>query len=554
MGKISEWNRSQLASLAVGAPQQDQSGQIIAQGIQQGIQGVAKIIGERQDAKTDLIASERTASLTTELSKAQVLKAREYRDKPQEYVQAMNDTADQLITSMTKDLDPAASQKFIRAASGIKTSFNSHWNAWAWDRDNEIIVGKIENLYTSATDFAENSISPEAFAQHMKNFDVVNTQARKFLAETTVLQKSKSYTEQAKKGFTANQIVNNNSGFIRDLQNGRYKDILDEKDQKSALYSAMQYRNVRQQTALWQYGITGVAEIDQLQNDILDGKGDFATLNRKIDWAEKNLNVKDKDGVVIVNQAYLDALKETRQLFLMTDKPQAAMIKRSSDEFQKKWTAQWEAFLSGGESKSGRGSYDNILGLYCEAARAYRKGEIDDGTFASIRTTMNKVIKNREGKGQQVDDLMTVTKKAGVSGWFGSLNTEDVFSIGYDMIRRKVDTLSAYDKNQRERMKLDFMAEFTNRVDQLPVETKDALMGKNKQLMKDQAALILEGKDKTPGVYNSLMAVDPVTRATITPGMTKTIPGKGTFVSVLRPDGSVGWQAQSDVTELLGNR
>jgi hypothetical protein len=540
--KIPQYQRGQLASSAVGVPGQDRSGEIIAEGVQRGVSAVAAMWGEREKEKRNILKNEKLADLQIGVAKAEVENQRQFRDDPAKYVEAMTSVTDRMADDLSKDMDSTTALDFKTSASGVKAGYARSWNTWAFNRDNEIISGKLEGLYIKATSLVETSTTDEQLNAHLNNFSVVDSQARKFWDEQTVIKKGKLYRAQAIKGFATNRLTANPHKFMQELQTGKYDKLLVEADvsRKALEATTMEYINLEKRMRIFQTGMSGIAEIDALTQSIVDGNElDMAQLNRKIEWAEKNKGV-----VPEVTVDYVDSLRNLRAMAVEMggDKTQRKAI---SAEAYKLWQADWSEFLGSSESKKGQASFDNIFRLYGKAANMYREGYMSESDLSKVRKTIETVQKNRVGKGQKVSNLTEALQNAGRKGWFSG--SGDIYSRGFQDIENTVNGMTAYSDEQRRQLKLDFMAEFAVQVDKLPQDTLRQVVGEKNGTAIDQVLPRIMGVMKenvgavgSDGMY--YQTGQPVTR------------NGQAYVVKVQPDGSVGYIPASNVKKLIETR
>lgn len=491
MGRIPVYSSNQLASSAVGIPQQDRSGQIIAQGVQTAVSTAASLWGERQQKAADLASDARLADFSiaygTGKGKAMVL----YRDKPDKFPDAVKEHGNQLVEDFAKDMEPMAAESFRKKALGYVTQDTLNSVQWARSRDNEIIVGNIQKGYAARELAAQQADTPEKLKGVINSIEEFSKKSLNFLDFNSDKSLKDRTLKTAKENALSGAILTNAMATESDIMEGKYDDILTPLERK-------QYAKMAQNAAIYDATLeqfrsltTSGAQISEMYDRLKQKDLPLSEVNQQLEWARLHANEKDRNGDPVVRPDFIDGLETLKKRILKQDLRSPAEKKIEAEAFQKTWEADWSNYLQGKDKvnkgwfgssdyKAGVQDYSEVIGMYAKALKANELGIIDDSRLARIKQIMDTRLKAGLGSknmSASISEALANAPTKDLSFWAKVYNPKDnVYAAGYHQIGKYFENrkdLSVADKQQQIE---HLLVKFTQTLDELPQEQKDKLV------------------------------------------------------------------------------
>lgn len=511
MGKISVYQSRQLVSSAVGVPQQDRSGEIIAQGVMQGAQGVIGLMAERKAKATDLETDVKMSDFSMAYGEAKGRAMTLYRDKPEAFPKAVRDHGAQLIEDFASKMEPGVAESFKAKASSFITSDTANSMQWSRQRDQQIIIGNVEKGYNNLELTSQNARTPEALKNVLTAIDAHSVKAQNFIdfsSDNALKTRTKA---AAKDNALTSRILSDSRGMVSALESGEYKDVLEPQEiskylkmaKTAAIYDATveQYRSLT----------TSGAQISDMSARLKDGTLPVTEINLQLEWAKLHENEVDINGERVVPASYVEALENMRDIKLKQDPRTAEQKRADAAEYTKTWQTAWSKYLyEKPDKKAGVKDYNDVISLYTKALRANQNGILNDAQFAGVRKILDTQLKASMGSKNMSVGITEALNNAATKQlnlgdqWFNT--KENVYSAGYkqigDYFKKRTDLPIADKQRQTE----DMLIKYTETLDAMPQEQKDRIQNAEKA-----AADILNGYNKegkiSPGLFDRLTVI-----------------------------------------------
>jgi hypothetical protein len=512
MGKIAQYQSRQLASSAVGVPQLDQSGEMIAAGVGKAVQTAASLYGERQQKANDLASDVHLSDFSIAYGEAKGKAMLLYRDTPDKLPEAVRDHGTQLVENFASKLQPGVAEDFKNKASKFVTNDTLNSITWARQRDQEIIVGNIEKGYVNLEMAAQNAMTPEALKGVLAEVDKHSAKSQAFISFSS----DNAIKERTKKAIKENamsgRILTDAQDAYGSLMKGAYKDILTPAEEKQ--YAKMAQNAAIYDATLNQYRslTTAGAQISEMSDRLQSGDLPISEINLQLEWAKTHANDTDVNGDRMVPESYIDGLETLRDLKLKQDFRTPDQRRADATEFEKIWQTEWDKYLfEKPDKKANVKDYNNVIGMYAKALKANQSGIISDARFAAIRRIMDTQLKSRipgaKATSAGITEALNNAASKRLGPWSSWTNPkENIYSAGYAQIGeyfKKVQGLSVVDRQMQTE---DLLIKYTETLDNMPQEQRDKIQNANKA-----ASDILNGYSRdgkmSPGLFDRLTVI-----------------------------------------------
>jgi len=222
MGKIPQYNRQQLQSAYVGAPQVDQSGEVMVEGISKGASSIMAVEAKKIEERNKVIIDQQAdrALLSHNVMYQQQIKKleKEYADNPKGFSNAVLETGSALAATnagMIKDERIAA--RFLGAANTLTRQAATSAVDWAYAKEEENAQIALNSSAVIQSFSLLDATSHEVLANNA-NAAIATFEK---LPDVTKAQRIKTMSEYYDT-YTRIRAVNDPEGFEKELQ--RYKD------------------------------------------------------------------------------------------------------------------------------------------------------------------------------------------------------------------------------------------------------------------------------------------------------------------------------------------
>lgn len=500
-GQIPEYELTSLSPQAVGLPGESRAAEYIARGMQV----LGQALEKREQEKADLAATSRLGDFDLEYARLKDNLQKQYWDNPEEYPQRVRDESLKLREKYSSSLSGATFRRFMVMSEQYLTRDVSSSVNWSVGRENQKIVGDIKTGYQNIALKSETELTPASLKQRLFgpvtdpfSLTAQSVKARKFLTESEVSELELQTRKQIVQNGMDARIVSSAVMVYQDLAAGKYDGILTPAEIKTFISSAQNAMTTMSQLEQYRSLTAASVEISNLISAFNNGELTVGDINRNLMWAELNKGKKDEvSGESVISDHYLRGLQRLRDIALSQDFRTREVKATEELAFVQEFESKWNTFLlgKGPNSKASAKDYDDVLGLYADLLDAYYSRKIDQVTFENKKTILDNVNKNRLHPKGKVASLTEAFQKAGKYGFLESPN--DIYSIGYSMIRKYVDK-GRPDLSELEKLELrdQLLLEFTRRADDLAPELK-----KNK---KQAATQLLLGSGNSMGIVSEL--------------------------------------------------
>ena len=227
MGKINEYQRSQLASSAVGVASPDKSGQIVGQGVEQ-LGTAITVRAQKMDAYDTIQANSSVMEFGLAFQRLGSAEQIRMASNPLEYPDKIKEDGEALIKSYGEAIaDPGVRAKFLNSASVILKAGVFEAEHWAENKkvDNAQIGAK-ESIRTGTimTGQAANANQLKQSIATVKEMALT-----KLPPEVMAGLDSEEFLKKNMPGvldsYFINQAYNNPEQLIEDVKNKEYKDV-----------------------------------------------------------------------------------------------------------------------------------------------------------------------------------------------------------------------------------------------------------------------------------------------------------------------------------------
>lgn len=500
-GNISESN-IQYSPAAVGIPEADRSGQILAGGVQ----NFAKGLIEREDKLNTLSAMAKFGDFNAEFAKTKGALQKQFRDSPGGYADAVNEAGNKLVADFSKGMTNGVAAKFRDFTTPALAQDRDNSVNWAIQREQEIAVGDAVKSHADLTIAAEQATDPASLSNILSNLETVNTESLSVFSP----KEAASIKETTRRGIIENSL---NSAMLlnarkayTDLAERKYASII-QNSKTEEIYIARAKTAMVNQAIVGQFNslVAFSTEISTLKDQMNEGKVGPADINRRIEWAEINKDKIDANGEKVFSENYIRNLYTLRDMALGLDARPDYQKASDRESAIARFDSAKDRFLMGKPKVNGKAApmnpkdYDEVLGLYADALSFLHAGVWDQGDFDKQKGLLDNMLRVRStGKASgTVDEAL---QNAGVKsrGWWEK-PSESIFTAGYKMIRQYADSRSDLTEAERIMVKDNLLVGFTDYVK----KNNPEIVNNIKQI-ENYASTVLNGSGKNPGLIDQL--------------------------------------------------
>lgn len=538
-----------LSPTAVGIPQQDQSGEIIAQGMQNLSAGLL----QREEKVDTLAATAKLGDFELQYTKTKSGLQQQYRDKPKEYADAAVLAGKSLLETLAKDLPTGVATKYRDLGTKLLTQDTDNLVNWGISREQEMVVGDIKTNYQNKALAAEQATSPEELGKVLTSFNDASTQARQFISPEADMHLNETSKDLAKKLSLMKQINANPTKVYRDLEGKAYEGILSSDEIAEYKNKARDAIYHRAEDNLYANLYTAQGDLLEIQQKIDSGSMSVGELITRREAAYANRTAKDANGNLIIDPNYIRGLDNAIAQITYTQ-GKFEVTKEARKDALTKFDNNWEQYLLNKKlSKDNNPNVKDVqfeLSVYADLSDLYHQGIITKPDFDEKVSVMQTKLALRAGQGAKVFSFSQSIQQAGRQNFFPWVRdrSDDVFAYGYKEIKTYVDkAYSTLDETSKQEMKAQMLSQYTRRVRAVPDEI---MKGLSTELVRRKLAhsLVYGGQTAEgqvdPGILSKFSFYqDPGSRRTLFAGDTITQNGIGkTFMGVNAETGQPMWQ------------
>jgi hypothetical protein len=530
VGKINEYQTRQLASSAVGVPSPDRSGEIIAAGLQQGISGVVGLMAERKALADDLASDVKIADYSMAYGEAKGKAMILYRDKPEAFPKAVHDHGQKLIEDFSSKMEPGVAQSFRRKATSFITNDTSTSMSWARNRDQEIIVGNVQKGFNQLELSSQNAKDPVALKNILTQVENHALKAQNFIDFNSANTLKDRTTKAVKDNAIQGLIAVSAKKAVQALESGEYlKDGLLTPSENSAYLrvaktAAITDASIEQYRSIYSSG----AQLSEMAGRLGDGTLPISEINLQLEWAKLHENDMDINNEKVIPEGHIAGLESLRDIALKQDYRPAAQKESDSLVARKEWETHWSKILMDKPAKGPKG-YNEVIGSYAKALKAYQNGVLSDKDFATAKKILDtKLRASAKGKPQaSLSEALEGAATKRLHFWDAWDKQEGIYEQGYKQIGEKFKNRTDLSVADRQRQVEDLLVKYTEYVDNMPEEQRNAIQNTQKA-----ASDILNGYEKegkiSPGLFDRLLVIRGANGAIYQNNQVVTRPG-GTF-------------------------
>jgi hypothetical protein len=515
-GQITEYDQGAFSPSATGAPQEDKSGQILSVGID----AVGKMLSERKEVSDNLSAMDKFGEFQLQYAQQKLDLQQQYRDKPEEFAVVAKTMSEKLAEDIGKEMPGGAAKKFKSLTTSALAQDMDNNVKWAFQRDNEIQIGKINSIKQNIALKASTVASPDGLAEIFNDFAAVSPAAQKFISKQDDDKLTKTYWDLAKKQAMSAQLMSSPNRLKIDLDSGKYNGILDPDEIKTYSDHARIAIDNRKFDDLYRTLYMAEDKTLNFVKGLDDGSANLIDLISEREVVFVNRKKATTPEAQAMNTAYLNNLDA-----LIASQTQS--IARTPYGKEKKaavlgeFTRAWDLYLI--EKKDGNklpdpSDIDKELNLFKMLQDAKNSGVIDSNEFqdkVSIMTTKHKLAKNDIAGAMPFNQA--IDQAGTVSGWWLWKKGNDVISTGYREIRERVD--KEYPEllpEERTALKAQLLSQYHQQVKSMPPEQIKKLTEDSQRIAFARRILLggmTSGGGQVPGLFqaNSFFK-DPVSQ------------------------------------------
>lgn len=542
------------APTAVGTPPADQSGQIVAQGIQD----IGKALFERDDKVDSLAAMAKFGDFNAKFLQQKAELQQQYKDNPKEYPQAASALAEKLSAEYAKDLPSGPAAKFQEITTNMIAQDKDNQMQWAIKQDQDNILGSIQKWHGDIELMGEATVTPEGLKNllggSIHGLEAASKDASQFLTATATLAlKTKTRAATIENSMNA-RLLNDPGRLYGDLTRGAYDGVLTTTEMRSYQTKAHQAMIEGAYQAQYNSLKTMAVTMSATADAILDGKISVGEINRMASLYELHKDKKDINGQPIVPPETLEAFKVLKSMALR-QVPKTPTEKRIDTEaFMADFDRQWNKFLAEGGTKPGRDNALEEVKLYSKLLSARQDGVIDDGVFETKKKILDTRIRTKAGKKTAGMSLTQAFDMVASKPFFGlATHEDDLYSYAYNRIRDKVNAQTDISKDEKRKYIDQYFLTFIDTVGKLPPDQVNNI--KNYQATANN---ILNGSGaENTGLFNKMMVYRHPERPaeTLMYGQATTYQGHSVLFRGVNPKtGAYLFELNEGTTKGFGNR
>lgn len=525
MVKISQYQRQNVVSSAVGVPQMDTSAEIMATGIVRGVASVTSLLGERQKKADDLASDVKMSEFVIQYGQGKGKAMQEFRDKPFELPGHARNEGGKLAEAMAADMEPGVAQQFKEKTSNFLLQDTQNSVQWAHQRDQQIIFGNIEKGYNNLEIASQAAATPEALGGILNEMENHSIKSQAFIGYSSDYQLKERAVKAAKENALSGRVSTDPQVALQEIMSEKWNTVkIKDKDgaekevklltptershyatmmKNAAIYSATvnQYRSLT----------TAGAQISEMTDRLGAGELPISEINLQLEWAKLHENDVDINGNRIIPEQYINGLETLKSLRLKQDYRTAEQKRADATEYQREWEAKWDKYLfDKPDRQAGVKDYNDVISMYSHALRANQNGIIDDARFATIKKIMDTKLKaglKSKNMSAGITDALNNAATKGLSFWDAYNREENLYSKGYTQIGayfKKRQDLSIVEKQKQTE---DLLVKYTELLDAMPQEEKDKVQNIDQAVSDILKGRFEKGKQVSVGLFDRLTVI-----------------------------------------------
>jgi len=480
-GKITPYEVGSFSPSAVGVSQENQSGQIVSQGIA----AIGKALIAREDASNTLEAMNQFGSFELAYQQKKIDLQKQYVNDPAKYPEAVRNAGLELADSMSGSMGSSSAKKFRQMTSSSLSQDVPNSMKWYFTRDSEIQVGKITSIKQNLALQASTVASAKDLEAIKVNFTKASTEATKLIDKESDTKLTEQYWKLAKTQAMSAQVFAQPMKLMRELEGGTYDKLLTPEEKltwKNKARDAVYNRAIDDQ---YRTMFMAQGKLLDFQNGIENGTFTIADLVNEREAAYANRNKTDVTGKPIVSQEYIKGLDNLIDITLYA-KQRVPGVKEARAASLKDFDTEWDQYLQEKKmSKQGPSEQDveKELGMYAKLSGLYRNGDISKDDFDRHIAIMRTKLSLRQGQKARVRSFSEAIDQAGTvpTLWWRTPGN-DVVSLGYQMIKSYVDT--AYRElgtDERRDLKAQMLSQYHQKIQAEPEDNISKLATENER-------------------------------------------------------------------------
>jgi len=474
-GKITPYDPGNFSPSAVGVPGEDRSGQILAQGVN----AIGAAIAKREDTTSTLEAMDQFGSFDLAYQQQKLDLQKQFKDEPAKYSTAVKEGSQKLVDQFSQGMSGDAAKKFRQMASSSLAQDAGNLAKWAFQRDNEIQVGRISSIKQNLAIKASTINSADGLRGLRQDFFDASIEATKLIDKESDTKLTQTYWELAKKQAMAAQVFSSPMKVMRDLEGGAYDDVLDADERLTWKGKARDAIYNRAEDDQFRTMFMAQGKLLDFQNGIEDGTVSIADLITERDAMAANKNKVDALGKPVIDPHYIKGLDNLIDIVMYANQRLPAN-KEARKEALVKFDTEWEGYLTEKKQISQGPSEKDVakeLELYANLSSLYQTGVITKSDFDQKTAIMRTKLALRQGQVPRVKSFSEVVDQAGtVPNFWWRKPGNDVVSLGYQMIKDYVD--KAYpelDTAGRQDLKAQMLSSYHQKIQKVPEEQMKGL-------------------------------------------------------------------------------
>lgn len=488
-GNITEYQQGSFSPSAVGTPGVNKSGQIIGQGIE----SLGAALVKRQETSDNLTAMDKFGEFQLQHAQKKLDLQKQYRDNPEEYVKVAGEMSQKLASDFTNQMPGGAAKRFKSLTSSAIAQDMEGNVAWAFKRDTEMQIGKIDSSNQNLVFKAALVNSPQELKDLFDKRDPVtgdytadsfmgvNKLSGKFLNPDENNAKTLKAWETAKKIAMSARIFAQPRATLADLvgdpqKGSAYKGILDPDEINTWRERAENAVKNRAEFELNQSLHLANVKVLDLQDGLDNGTRDITDVIFEREAAEANKGKRNELGDLIVSPEYIRSLdnliareEQSTKRVLDSETKRKETLKKFSDD----WDAYLQTKIDANELATPADA-EKQLTMIADLGKLKNEGKISDLDYANKMAVIRTKTKLRDNQPARVQTLEQTIANAGINrvpviGWRYQGN--DVVSLGYQMIKDHVDKVyTGSTDEERMNLKAEMLAQYHQRVANTPPE------------------------------------------------------------------------------------
>lgn len=509
-GKITQYEQGSFSKQAVGTPGMDQSGAIIGKGLEE----LGNSIAQYEEKSNAISAQGKFNDFRFKYENMKAGLQEEYRNDPKKFPEALNAKKQALVDEFSRQMSGGELKKFKQYEMNFTGQEIDSVVGWSFNREKEILVDGAKGNFYDVEYASESATTPEELKKLLgdpnnivegeQSIENAKKQASAFLDPGAIKELTNRTTKAVIENHLSSRIRADATGTYVALQEGRYDDIIENKNllrhYTASAYTAMVSDGYREQFKNY---ATASVELAQMGDLIRDRKMSVGDVNRKIQWAELNKNKVDVNGEKIVTENYLRGLYANRDKAMGLRQVSKTELSAENRAAAEKFESRWFDYLAGRKKKAKAqpSDYDNVIGLYADLEDLHLEGAIDDATYETKKQLLNNKLKSDVNPKGASASLNEALQKAGNYGWNDWSSPKDIYAVGYNLIddhfKKNRGDLSAEEKL---RYREHALVEYTRRINAFPEEQR------NPQDKQRFAVAMLYGDETkgAPGLFKEL--------------------------------------------------